>query len=70
MSEIMSKFQIFFKKMFSLFMLLGKMIFICHPHVWHWENEEEIYCGELLCSILLKDCFACMFSNLSWLKQV
>lgn len=46
------------------------MIFICHPDTWHWENEEEIYCSELLCSVLLKDGFACAFSSLSWLKEV
>lgn len=51
-------------------MLLGKMISISHPDVWHWENEEEIYCRELLHSVLLKDHIACMFSSLSPLKEV
>lgn len=51
-------------------MFLGKMIFICHPDIWHWEKEEDIYCRELLRSIFQKDHLACMFNSLSRLKEV
>lgn len=52
------------------FMLLGEKKILCHPDIWHWESKEEIYCRELLCSVLLKDGFACVFSSLSWLKEL